>query len=175
MLKKNNRTKNPTLLVSAQFADSKPKRKKNKKNKRKICSKIYTEFIFFSLLLGNEDGSFFSILKLSIYTVKRIWAESLKWSRWKSKEKAQLTVLCRDLKLMSRHGFVLIAHDQSRPLSFKLQPVFLENALISGRDIEVMSRRHLFSVPSVLMSGPQSHVATSFSFILPPSELRHQF
>ena len=72
---------------------------------------------------------------------------------------------------MSRHGFVLIAHDQSRPLSYKLQPVCLANDLISGRDIEVMSQHHLFSVPLVLMSRPQSHVATSFSFILPASEL----
>ena len=63
---------------------------------------------------------------------------------------------------MSRHGFVLIAHNQLRPLSFKLQPVCLANALISGRDIEVMSRHHLFSVPLVLMSRPQSHVATLF-------------
>ena len=74
---------------------------------------------------------------LSFYNIKRIWAESPKCSRWKSKEKAQLTVLCRDLKLMSRHELVLIAHDQSRPL--------------------------LLSVPSVLMSRRQLHVATSLS------------
>ena len=68
-----------------------------------------------------------------------------------------------------------MARDQSRPLPFMLQPVSLANALISGRDIEVMSRHHLFSVSSVSMSRPQSHVAASFSFILPASELRHQF
>ena len=96
--------------------------------------------------------NYFTILKLSIYTVKKIWAESPKCSKWKSKEKAQLTVLCRDLKLMSRHGFLLMARDQSRPLPFLLQPVCLANALISGREIEVMSRHHLFSVPSVSMS-----------------------
>ena len=56
-----------------------------------------------------------------------------------------------------------MSRDQSRPLSFLLQPICLENALISGRDIEVMSRHHLFSVPSVLMSRPQVDVATSLS------------
>ena len=35
MLKKNNITKNPALLVSAQFVDSKPENKKNKKIKNK--------------------------------------------------------------------------------------------------------------------------------------------
>ena len=57
-----------------------------------------------------------------------------------------------------------MARDQSRPLPFLLQPVCLANALISGHDIEVMSRHLLFSVPSVLMSRPQLHVATSLSF-----------
>ena len=56
-----------------------------------------------------------------------------------------------------------MAHYQSRPLPFKLQPVCLLIALISGRDIEVMSRHLLFSVPSVLMSRPQNDVATSLS------------
>ena len=84
-----------------------------------------------------KEKNYFTIRKLSIYIVKRIWAKSPKCSRWKSKEKAQLTVLCRDLKLMSRHELVLIAHDQSRPL--------------------------LLSVPTVLMSRPQFHVAISLS------------
>ena len=84
-----------------------------------------------------KEKNCFTIRKLCIDTVKRIWAESPKYSRWKSKEKAQLTVLCRDLKLMSRHKLVLIAHDQSRPL--------------------------LLSVPTILMSRPQLHVATSLS------------
>ena len=56
-----------------------------------------------------------------------------------------------------------MAHHQSRPLPFKLQPVFLSTALISGRDIEVMSRHLLFNVPSVLMSRPRNDVATSLS------------
>ena len=56
-----------------------------------------------------------------------------------------------------------MAHYQSRPLPFKLQPVCLSTALISGRDIEVMSRHLLFSVPSVLMSRPQNDVTTSLS------------
>ena len=46
---------------------------------------------------------------------------------------------------------------------FKLRPICLATALISGRDIEVMSRHLLFSVPSVLMSRPQLHVAASLS------------
>ena len=56
-----------------------------------------------------------------------------------------------------------MAHYQSRSLPFKLQPVCLLTALISGGDIEVMSRHLLFSVPSVLMSRPQNDVATSLS------------
>ena len=42
-----------------------------------------------------------------------------------------------------------MAHDQSRPLPFLLQPVCLAKSLISGHDIEVMSRHLLFRVPSV--------------------------
>ena len=56
-----------------------------------------------------------------------------------------------------------MAHYQSRPLPFKLQLVCISTALISGRDIEVMSRHILFSVPSVLMSRPQNDVTTSLS------------
>ena len=52
---------------------------------------------------------------------------------------------------------------QSRPLLFKLQPVCLSTALISGHDIEVMLRHLLFSVPSVLMSRHHNDVATSLS------------
>ena len=57
-----------------------------------------------------------------------------------------------------------MAHDQLRPLPFLLQPVSLAKSLISGRDIEVMSRHLLFSVPSVFMSRPQFDAATSFAF-----------
>ena len=81
----------------------------------KIYSKLYTEFLSFPLFLGSQDGSSFTILTLSIYTVKRNWAESPKSSRWKSQNKAHLTVLCHDLKLMLRHEFPLIAPVQSRP------------------------------------------------------------
>ena len=56
-----------------------------------------------------------------------------------------------------------MVHYRLRPLPFKLQPVCLSIALISGRDIKVMSRHLLFSVPSVLMSQPQNVVATSLS------------
>ena len=56
-----------------------------------------------------------------------------------------------------------MAHDQSRPLPFLLQPVCLAKSLISGRDIEMMSRHLLFSVPSVFMLRPHNDFATSFS------------
>ena len=92
------------------------KRNKLKINKKeiKIYSKVYTKFLSFPLFLGSEDESYFTILTLSIYTVKRNWAESPKSSRWNSQKKAQLIVLCRDLKLMSRPllmsiSFLLVA------------------------------------------------------------------
>ena len=56
-----------------------------------------------------------------------------------------------------------MAHYQSRPLPFLLQPVCLAKSLIHGCDIEVMSRHLLFSVPLVLMSLLQNDVATSLS------------
>ena len=56
-----------------------------------------------------------------------------------------------------------MAHYQSRPLLFLLQPICLANPLISGCDFEVMSRHDLFSVPSVLMSRPLIDVAASLS------------
>ena len=56
-----------------------------------------------------------------------------------------------------------MAHYQLRPLPFKLQPVCLSTTLISGRDIEVMSRHLLFSFPSVLMPRLQNDVSTSLS------------
>ena len=62
-----------------------------------------------------------------------------------------------------------MAHYQSRSLPFKLQHVCLSTALISGRDIEVISRHLLFSVPLVLMS--RHHCLP----ILPVSVLRHHF
>ena len=55
-----------------------------------------------------------------------------------------------------------MAHDQSRPFPFMLQPVCLAKSLINGRDIEVMSRHLLFNIPSVFMSRPQFDVATYF-------------
>ena len=72
-------------------------------------------------------------------------------------------MISRDLKLMSRSRILLMAHDQSRPLPFLLLPVCLAKSLISGRDIEVMSRHLLFSVSSVLMSRPQCYVTTLLS------------
>ena len=65
--------------------------------------------------MGSQDGRSFTILTQSIYTVKWNWVESPKSSRWKSQKKAQLTVLCRDLKLMSQHEFPLIVPVQSQP------------------------------------------------------------
>ena len=141
-MKKNNRTNNPTLLVSAQFAYSKPKNK-TKKIKNKIYSIMYTEFLFFSLCWVVKKEKTALLFESSLF----ILSKNLKLGRIpkilqveiQRKGKAQPIVLCRDLKLMSRHGILLMAHYQSLPLPFKLQPVYLSTALISGRDIEVMS------------------------------------
>ena len=84
----------------------------------KIYSKLYTEFLSFPPFLGSEDGNYFTIITLSIYTIKRNWAKSPKNSRCNSQKKAQLTVLCHDLKLMLRHEFPLFAPIQSRPCCF---------------------------------------------------------
>ena len=67
-LKKNKRTNNPALLVSAQLADS----KLENKTKNKIYSIIYTEFLLFSRCrVVKKEKNFFTIQKLFIYTVKR--------------------------------------------------------------------------------------------------------
>ena len=113
-----------------------------------------------------KEKNCFSIRKLSIYTVKESETgpnPQILQVEIRRKRKAQPNVLCRDLKFMSLHGILLMAHYQSRPLPFKLQPACLSTALFSGRDIEVMSRHLLFRVPSVLMSRPQNDVATSLS------------
>ena len=86
-----------------------------------------------------KEKNYFTIRKLSIYTVNRIWAESPKFYSWKSKEKAQLIVLCCNLKLMSRHKLVLIAHDQSRPLLLSVPTVLM-------RDLSFMSRHHCLPI-----------------------------
>ena len=133
----------------------------------KIYSKIYTEFLFFSLCWVVKKEKTALLVESSLF----ILSKNLKLGRIpkilqveiQRKRKAQPTVLCRDLKLMSRHGILLMAHYQTRTLSFKLQPICLSTALISGHDIEVMTRHLLFSVPSVLMSRPQNDVATSLS------------
>ena len=75
--KKNNINRNPAPLVSEQFANSNPEknyiRKKIKiKNKKiKFFSKLYTEFLSVPLFLGSEDGSYFTILTLSIYNCQK--------------------------------------------------------------------------------------------------------
>ena len=117
--KKLTENKNSAPLISAQCTDSNPeKNSRRKKLKMKFYSKLYTEFLSVPLFLGSEDGSFFTILKLSIYTVKRNWAESPKSSKWDSQKKAQFMVLGHDLKLVSRHGFPLFALVQSRACCF---------------------------------------------------------
>ena len=74
-MKKNNRTNNPALLVSTQFADSKPENK-TKKIKNKIYSIIYTEFLFFFLCwVVKKEKNCFTIRKLSINTVKEFETE----------------------------------------------------------------------------------------------------
>ena len=123
-----------------------------------------------------KEKNYFNIRKLSIYIVKRIWAECPKCSRWKSKEKAQLIVLCRDLKLMSRHKLVLIAHDQLRPLLLSVPTVFMSRpqfdvvtSLSSYSSsvcatTSVLGCDHLLSSQLFSRSRHQSDVATSFSF-----------
>ena len=113
MLKKNNRTKNSSsthLYTVHKF------KQENETKKIEIYSKINTEFLFLSLFWVVKKEKYFTILKLSIYTVKEFGPNPQKCSRWNTKEKAQLTVLCRGLKLMPRHGLLLMARDQSRPL-----------------------------------------------------------
>ena len=59
-------------MVSAQFADSNlEKNFKNKNKENKFYSKLYTEFLSFPLFLGSEDGSYFTILKLSVYNCQK--------------------------------------------------------------------------------------------------------
>ena len=94
------------------------KKKEIKIKKLKFYSKLYTEFLSFPFFLGIEDGSYFTIVTLSIYIVKRNLAKSSKSSRWNSQKKAQFSVLGRDHGLMSRHGFPLSALVQSRPCCF---------------------------------------------------------
>ena len=134
----------------------------------KIYSKIYIEFLFFSLFWVVKKRKTTLLLKaLYLYckkNLKLVQIPKILHMEIQRKRKAQPTVLCRNLKMMSRHGILLMAHYQSRPLPFKLQPVCLSTTLISGRDIEVMSQHLLFNVPSVLMSRPQNDVATSFAF-----------
>ena len=60
----NNRTNNPALLVSAQFADSKVE---NKTKKNKIYSKIYTEFLFFSICWVVKKEKTTLLFKISLF------------------------------------------------------------------------------------------------------------
>ena len=100
ILRRKYRNKVSALIISAQLADSDPKKKKKEK-KRKFYSKLYTKFLFVPLFLCSEDGSYFTILCLFI-TVKQNWAESQKKTPGGIlKRKAQITVSCRDLGLMS--------------------------------------------------------------------------
>ena len=88
-----------------------------------------------------KTENYFTILTLSIYTVKKNWAESQKGSRMYSQNKAQFTILGCDLVLMSRHRFPLFALVQLRPCCFSYDlvasaaTIFLATAWINGRDI----------------------------------------
>ena len=88
---------------------------KIKIKKIKFYSKLYIEFFFVPLFLGSEDGSYFTILTMSIYNCKKKLCLNAKTSRWnfQKKKKAQFTVLGHDLRLMSRHGFPLFVVVQS--------------------------------------------------------------
>ena len=66
------------------------------KNKIKIkfYSKLYTEFLSFPLFLGSEDGSYFTILTLSIYNCqKKLGRIPQKNSWWISQKKSLIHCL----------------------------------------------------------------------------------
>ena len=70
-------------------------------------------------VLGIEDGSYFTILKKSIYNCQnKMVLIPKKLQMDFTKEKAQSTVSCRDLKLMSRPGFLSFTLVQLRPDNF---------------------------------------------------------
>ena len=70
-------------------------------------------------VLGIEDESYFTILKKSIHNCqKKMGLIQKKLQVDFTKEKAQSTVSCRDLKLMSRPGFLSFALVQLRPDNF---------------------------------------------------------
>ena len=80
-------------------------------------------------VLGIEDGSYFTILKKSIYNCqKKMGLIPKKLQVDFTKEKAQSTVSCRDLDFSYLHSFVC-------DLVTSVATWFLAVALISGRDI----------------------------------------
>ena len=102
-------------------------------------------------VLGVESEKvrgYFTILTLSIYICQKKMGRMHKDPVEFPEEKAQITVSCRDLGLMSRPGFPLSTSVQLKPGFFSCDQVslvatkFLAASLISGRDLNY--GRYLF-------------------------------
>ena len=93
---------------------------KRKENKRKEKSTLkYTMSPSPLPGLGIEDGSYFTILKKSIYNCqKKMGLIPKKLNVDFTKEKTQSSVSCHDLELISRPGFLSFALVQLRPDNF---------------------------------------------------------
>ena len=90
--KKNNINRNPahSFLHSSQIQIQKiiqEERKKIKIKKIKFYSKLYTEVLFVPLFLGSEDGSYFTILTMSICNCQKKLGLNAKTSRWNFQKK----------------------------------------------------------------------------------------
>ena len=128
----------------------------------KIYSKIYTEFLLFSLCwVVKKEKNCFTIQKLSIYTVKESETgpnpQNTPGGNPKKKKSPTHCSMSRPQVDVATWNYL----DGS--LSIATSSFQVATCLISGRHIEVMSRHLLFSVPLVLMSRPQNDVATSLS------------
>ena len=97
--------------------------------KIKFYFKLYTEFLSFPFFLGSEDGSYFTILTLSIYNrQKKLGRIPKKTPGGFLKRKAQFTVSGRDLD--SLYLFQFSCDDVS-----SVATRFLAASLISGRNL----------------------------------------
>ena len=113
-------------LHSSQIQIQKRNKKiKNKENKIKIYSKLYTKFLSFPFFLGSEDGGYFTTLTWSIYTVKRKWAESPKSSRWTSQRKSPAHCPMSRPQVDVATWISLLCSSSVATLLLLLRPVFL--------------------------------------------------
>ena len=90
---------------------------------------------------SEKVGGYLTILTLSVYICQKTMGRMHKVQVEFQEEKAQITVSCRDLGLMSRPGFPLSTLVQLRPGFFSCDQVssvatrFLAVSLISGCDL----------------------------------------